>query len=157
MYFFFQALQDLVAVETLAVFVSSILAHQAVFVIAITVAAFVNGLWMCTDGFPVTLAMLNVIWKDASRYINYQGYAFQPTLVTKFDHRVFGCAGSLQAETGYCLYLFKRPRSRWRHPRNSNVGGVQLSYRVRMRIARDHGWSHLYRILALLVLVLKKV
>jgi hypothetical protein len=58
MYFFFQALQDLVAVEALAVFVSSIL---AVFVITITVAAFVNGLWMCMDGFPVPLAILNVI------------------------------------------------------------------------------------------------
>jgi hypothetical protein len=57
MYFFFQALQDLVAVEALAVFVSSIL---AVF-ITITVAAFVNGLWMCMDGFPVPLAILNVI------------------------------------------------------------------------------------------------
>jgi hypothetical protein len=58
MHFFFPALQDLVAAEAVAVFVSSIL---AVFVIAITVAAFVNGLWMCTAGFPVTLAILCVI------------------------------------------------------------------------------------------------
>jgi hypothetical protein len=42
----------------LAVFVSSIL---AAFVIEITVAAFVNGLWMWTDGFPVPLAILGVI------------------------------------------------------------------------------------------------
>jgi hypothetical protein len=57
MYFYFPALQDLVAAEALAVFVSFIL---AVFVIEITVAAFVNGLWMCTDGLPVSLAILNV-------------------------------------------------------------------------------------------------
>jgi hypothetical protein len=57
MYFFFPALQDLVAAEALAVFVGSIL---AVLVIPITVAGFVTGLWMCTDGFPVPLAILDV-------------------------------------------------------------------------------------------------
>ncbi|OCK78636.1 putative ATP-binding cassette transporter [Lepidopterella palustris CBS 459.81] len=91
---------DLVAAEALIVLVSSIF---PVFVVALAVAAFANGLWMCVDGFLVPMDTLNVFWKYVFHYIDYQSYVFQGMLVNEFEHRVFDCAGS--EKTGYqCMY-----------------------------------------------------
>lgn len=91
---------DLVAAESLIVLVSSIF---PVFVVALAVAAFANGLWMCVDGFLVPLNTLNVFWKYVFYYINYQAYVFQGMMVNEFEDRVFDCAGS--ASSGYsCTY-----------------------------------------------------
>ena len=54
---------DLVAAESLVVFVSSI---APVFVVALAVTAFANGLWMCVGGFLVPMGTLNVFWKCKS-------------------------------------------------------------------------------------------
>jgi ABC-type multidrug transport system permease subunit len=91
---------DLVAAESLIVLVSSIF---PVFVVALAVAAFANGLWMCVDGFLVPMATLNVFWKYVFHYIDYQAYVFQGMLVNELQSRVFDCAGN--AQTGYqCMY-----------------------------------------------------
>lgn len=91
---------DLVAAESLIVLVSSIF---PVFVVALAVAAFANGLWMCVDGFLVPMTTLNVFWKYAFHYIDYQAYVFQGMLVNEFQSRTFDCAGS--AQSGYhCMY-----------------------------------------------------
>ncbi len=91
---------DLVAAESLIVLVSSIF---PVFVVALAVAAFANGLWMCVDGFLVPMSTLNVFWKYLFHYIDYQAYVFQGMLVNEFENRVFDCAGN--AQTGYqCMY-----------------------------------------------------
>lgn len=91
---------DLVAAEALIVLVSSIF---PVFVVAIAVAAFANGLWMCVDGFLVPMAKLNVFWKYVFHYIDYQAYVFQGMFVNEFKDRIFDCAGD--KEIGYqCMY-----------------------------------------------------
>lgn len=91
---------DLLAGESLIVLVSSIF---PVFVIALAVAAFANGLWMCVGGFLVPMGTLNVFWKYVFHYIDYQAYVFRGMLVNEFEHRTFDCAGSLQE--GYqCMY-----------------------------------------------------
>lgn len=91
---------DLLAAESLIVLVSSIF---PVFVVALAVAAFANGLWMCVDGFLVPMSTLNVFWKYVFHYIDYQAYVFQGMLVNEFEYRTFDCAGS--ADTGYqCMY-----------------------------------------------------
>ncbi|MCJ1387258.1 hypothetical protein MMC18_000098 [Xylographa bjoerkii] len=91
---------DLVAAESLIVLVSSIF---PIFVVALAVAAFANGLWMCVDGFLVPMATLNVFWKYVFHYIDYQAYVFQGMLVNEFQYRIFDCAGS--AQEGYqCMY-----------------------------------------------------
>lgn len=91
---------DLVAAESLIVLVSSVF---PVFVVALAVAAFANGLWMCVDGFFVPVSTLNVFWKYLFHYIDYQAYVFQGMLVNEFENRTFDCAGS--AQSGYqCLY-----------------------------------------------------
>ena len=62
---------DLIAAEALVVLVSVIF---PVFIIALAVTAFANGLWMCVDGFLVPMDILNPFWKYVFHYIDYQAY-----------------------------------------------------------------------------------
>lgn len=143
---------DLVAAESLIVLVSSIF---PVFVVALAVAAFANGLWMCVDGFLVPLATLNVFWRYVFHYIDYQAYVFQGMLVNEFEHRTFDCAGS--AHDGYhCMYQSDlAPVGKIRGTavlRAFNYhGGLQREW-VGIMIAIIFA----YRVLGWLVLVLKK-
>ncbi|CAK7199503.1 hypothetical protein SEUCBS139899_002183 [Sporothrix eucalyptigena] len=90
---------DLLAAESLVVLVSSIF---PVFVVALAIAAFANGLWMAVDGFLVPMNILNVFWKYVFHYIDYQAYVFQGMMVNEFGHRDFSCA---TAGDGFqCMY-----------------------------------------------------
>ncbi|KAL9124024.1 MAG: hypothetical protein Q9217_006602 [Psora testacea] len=60
---------DLVAAESLVVLVSSLF---PIFVVALAVVAFANGLWMSVGGFLVTPTILNVFWRYVFHYIDYQ-------------------------------------------------------------------------------------
>ncbi|KAK0388905.1 hypothetical protein NLU13_2482 [Sarocladium strictum] len=90
---------DLVAAESLVVLVSSIF---PIFVVALAVTAFANGLWMCVNGFLVPMSVLNAFWKYVFHYINYQAYVFQGMMVNEFGHRDYDCA---KTTDGYqCMY-----------------------------------------------------
>lgn len=91
---------DLVAAESLVVLVSSVF---NVFVIALAVTAFANGLWMCVDGFLVPLSILNVFWKYVFHYIDYQAYVFQGMMVNEFEHRQYQC-NDMGHATFQCSY-----------------------------------------------------
>lgn len=60
---------DLVAAESLVVFMTSIFPN---FVISLALVAFANGLWMSVGGFLVTPKILNPFWKYVFHYIDYQ-------------------------------------------------------------------------------------
>ena len=60
---------DLVAAESLVVLVSSVF---PVFVVALALTAFANGLWMSVGGFLVSPKVINVFWRYWARYIDYQ-------------------------------------------------------------------------------------
>ncbi|THC95396.1 hypothetical protein EYZ11_005120 [Aspergillus tanneri] len=60
---------DLVAAESLVVFVTSVVPN---FVIALALVAFANGLWMSVGGFLVSKTILNPFWKFVFHYIDYQ-------------------------------------------------------------------------------------
>ncbi len=60
---------DLVAAESLVVFISSIF---PIFVVALALTAFANGLWMSVGGFLVSPKVLNVFWNSWVRWIDYQ-------------------------------------------------------------------------------------
>jgi len=60
---------DLVAAESLVVFVSSLF---PVFVISLALTAFANGLWMSVAGFLISPKILNVFWRYVFHYIDYQ-------------------------------------------------------------------------------------
>ena len=59
---------DLLAGESLVVLVSSIF---PIFVVALALIAFANGLWMCVGGFLVSPEILNPFWKFVFHYIDY--------------------------------------------------------------------------------------
>lgn len=91
---------DLLAAESLVVLVSSIF---PIFVVALAITAFANGLWMVVDGFLVPMNILNPFWKYAFHYIDYQAYVFQGMMVNEFKARTYTCPES--ANGGYqCMY-----------------------------------------------------
>ncbi len=94
---------DLVAAESLVVFMASIF---PVFVVALALTAFMNGLWMSVGGFLVNPTVLNVFWKYWARYIDFQSYVFQGMMVNEFSQRIFDCSpGPPNSRTGcMCMY-----------------------------------------------------
>ncbi|QKX61298.1 uncharacterized protein TRUGW13939_08446 [Talaromyces rugulosus] len=87
---------DLVAAESLVVLVSSLF---PVFVIALALVAFANGLWMSVGGFLVSPTILNPFWKYVFHYIDYQSYVFQGMMINEFKDRVYSCGSGCQ-----CMY-----------------------------------------------------
>ena len=79
---------DLVAAESLVVFMSSLFPN---FVVALALVAFANGLWMSVGGFLVTPTILNVFYHYVFSYIDYQAYVFQGMMVNEFSGRTYTC------------------------------------------------------------------
>lgn len=98
---------DLLAAEGLVVLVTSVM---PIFVVALAVTAFANGLWMCVGGFLVPLGSLNVFWKckfhenphknrdfadtecaDVFHYIDYQAYVTQGLIINQFKDTTYDC------------------------------------------------------------------
>ncbi|KAL9128565.1 MAG: hypothetical protein Q9175_007501 [Cornicularia normoerica] len=87
---------DLLAAESLVVLVSSLF---PIFVVALAIVAFANGLWMSVGGFLVSPTILNVFWKYVFHYIDYQTYVFQGMMVNEFSQRTYTCGSGCQ-----CMY-----------------------------------------------------
>ncbi|OAA66031.1 ABC-2 type transporter [Cordyceps fumosorosea ARSEF 2679] len=143
---------DLVAAESLVVLVSSIF---NVFVVALAVTAFANGLWMCVDGFLVPMGVLNVFWKYVFHYIDYQAYVFQGMMVNEFEQREYGCA-TLPSGQYQCQY-----------PSDLNekglIAGKDVLKQFSISTGQEGTWIGImigiiagYRILAYLVLAVRK-
>ncbi|KAK4695168.1 hypothetical protein P7C71_g2532, partial [Lecanoromycetidae sp. Uapishka_2] len=143
---------DLLAAESLVVLVSSLL---PIFVVALAITAFANGLWMCVGGFLVPLPTLNVFWKYVFHYIDYQAYVFQGMLVNELQHRTYDCAGS--AEKGWqCMYDSDLASV-------GKIRGTAVLEAFNYRTGLEGTWIGImigiiagYRILGWLVLVMKK-
>ncbi|KXT11513.1 hypothetical protein AC579_8513 [Pseudocercospora musae] len=90
---------DLLAAESLVVFMSSLFPN---FVVALALIAFANGLWMSVGGFLVSMPVLNVFWKYVFHYIDYQAYVFQGMMVNEFKARNFDCARV--GDSCHCMY-----------------------------------------------------
>lgn len=75
---------DLVAAESLVVLVSSLF---PIFVVALALTAFANGLWMCVGGFMVAPSILNVFWRYVFHYIDYQVYFSFPRACSSRIHK----------------------------------------------------------------------
>lgn len=87
---------DLLAAESLVVLITSIF---PIFVVALALTAFANGLWMSVGGFLVPRPVLNVFWKYVFHYIDYQSYVFQGMMVNEFRNRVYDCD-----QDCHCMY-----------------------------------------------------
>lgn len=143
---------DLIAAESLVVLVSSIF---DVFVVALAITAFANGLWMCVDGFLVPMSILNVFWKYVFHYIDYQAYVFQGMMVNEFQHREYRCSemSEGQYQCNYPSDLNSEGRFR----------GTDVLKEFRIDTGLEGTWIGImvgiiagYRLLAYAVLVLRK-
>ncbi|OAQ95807.1 hypothetical protein LLEC1_01684 [Akanthomyces lecanii] len=143
---------DLVAAESLVVLVSSIF---DIFVVALAVTAFANGLWMCVDGFLVPMNILNVFWKYVFHYIDYQAYVFQGMMVNEFKDREYRCA-----ETPSGQYQCQYPSDL---NAEGKIRGTDVLRQFSIETGLEGTWIGImigiiagYRSLAYLVLVLRK-
>ncbi|OCT53754.1 hypothetical protein CLCR_10508 [Cladophialophora carrionii] len=92
---------DLLAAEGLVVLVSSIF---PLFVVALAVTAFANGLWMCVNGFLVPMETLNPFWKYVFHYIDYRACVFQGMMVNQFRSTIWDCATSSETNDYQCMF-----------------------------------------------------
>ncbi|KIW24222.1 uncharacterized protein PV07_09950 [Cladophialophora immunda] len=144
---------DLLAAEGLVVLVSSLF---PIFVVALAITAFANGLWMCVDGFMVPMGKLNPFWKYVFHYIDYQAYVFQGMMANQFRSTIWDCAKS--ADGFQCMYpsdLEAEGKIRgtavleaYKYSWSSGVIGEWIGIMFAIIFA--------YRVLGYLVLVLKK-
>lgn len=143
---------DLVAAESLVVLVSSIF---DIFVVALAVTAFANGLWMCVDGFLVPMNILNVFWKYVFHYIDYQAYVFQGMMVNEFKDRTYRCA-----EVSDGKYQCNYPSDL---NSEGKIRGTDVLHQFSIETGLEGTWIGImigiiagYRLLAYVVLVLRK-
>jgi len=88
---------DLVAAEALVVLISSVF---PIFVVALALTAFANGLWMTVGGFMVIPTVLNVFWKYTFYQFDYQRYAFSGLVRNQMVGSVYSCGDSCQ-----CMFV----------------------------------------------------
>lgn len=87
---------NLLAAESLTILISTI---APIFVVALALTAFANGLWMAVGGFLVSASVLNVFWYYTFYWIDYQRYAFQGMMFNQFKETVYACGTGCQ-----CMY-----------------------------------------------------
>lgn len=88
---------DLVAAESLVVLISAIF---PIFVVALTLTAFANGLCMSVGGFLVSPTVLNVFWKNTFYQINYQRYTFVALVRNQMIGSIYTCGDACQ-----CMFV----------------------------------------------------
>jgi hypothetical protein len=88
---------DLIAAESLVVLISSIF---PIFVVALALTAFANGLWMTVGGFLVTPTTLNVFWRYTFYQIDYQRYVFSALVRNQMVKSVYTCGDSCE-----CMFV----------------------------------------------------
>ena len=143
---------DLLAAESLVVLVSSIF---DIFVVALAVTAFANGLWMCVDGFLVPMDSLNAFWKYVFHYIDYQAYVFQGMMVNEFQHREYKCQEGSEGQYQCSFPSDLNYEGKFR--------GTDVLDQFDIATGRQGTWLGImvgiiagYRILAYIVLILRK-
>lgn len=80
---------DLVAGESLTIAIGTIV---PIFVVALALTAFTNGLWMVVGGFLVPLNMLNQFWKYGFSYIDFQRWCFFGFVRNEVGYLDYECA-----------------------------------------------------------------
>lgn len=89
-------LLNLVAAESLTILISTVF---PIFVVALALTAFANGLWMAVGGFLVSANVLNKFWYYTFYWVDYQRYAFQGMMFNQFEDSIYKCGSRCQ-----CMY-----------------------------------------------------
>jgi hypothetical protein len=79
---------ELLAAESLVILISAIF---PIFVVALALTAFANGLWMTVGGFLISPTVLNVFWKYTFYQFDYQRYAFSALVRNQMIGSVYDC------------------------------------------------------------------
>jgi ABC-2 type transporter len=79
---------DLISAEALVVLISSAF---PIFVAALALTAFANGLWMAVGGIFVTPPSLNVFWKYTFYQFDYQRYTYSALVRNQMVGSVYTC------------------------------------------------------------------
>ncbi|GAA5824510.1 hypothetical protein JCM3770_000105 [Rhodotorula araucariae] len=72
-----------------------------IFVAALALASFANGLWMCVQGYFIRATSLPRFWYYVFHFIDYQTFSFELLVRNDFEGRVLPCA--VDGATGACL------------------------------------------------------
>jgi hypothetical protein len=88
---------DLVAAEALVVMVSAIF---PIFVVALALTTFANGLWMTVGGFLVSPTVLNAFWKYTFYQIDYQRYTFVALVRNQMIGSIYSCGSKCE-----CMFV----------------------------------------------------
>jgi len=96
---------DLIAAESLVIMISSIF---PIFVVALALTAFANGLWMTVGGFLVSPTVLNAFWKYTFHQIDYQRFTFEALVRNQMIGSNYTCGTDCHCEfvtslAGNCL------------------------------------------------------
>src|SRR5271163_4560716 len=86
---------DLIAAESLVIFISSIF---PIFVVALALTAFANGLRMTVGGFLVDPTALNVFWKYTFHQIDYQRFTFEALVRNQMIGSNYTCGTDCHCE-----------------------------------------------------------
>ena len=90
-----------VAAEFQALLIAAIL---PVFVAALAVCAFLNGFWMCVQGYFIRAVNLPRFWYYWAHWIDYETFAFDLLARNDFKGLVFSCQGSIEAGDCSCSF-----------------------------------------------------
>ncbi|EJD54483.1 P-loop containing nucleoside triphosphate hydrolase protein [Auricularia subglabra TFB-10046 SS5] len=63
-----------------------------IFVAALAIASFLNGFWMCVQGYFIRAVNLPTFWRVWAHWIDYQTFAFNVLVNNDFRGMVFRCA-----------------------------------------------------------------
>ena len=94
---------ELIAAEALVVLISALF---PIFVVALALTAFANGLWMTVGGFLVTPTVLNVFWKYTFYQFDYQRYAFSALVRNQLVGSVYQCGQGCE-----CMFVTSLAKS----------------------------------------------
>lgn len=75
-----------------------------IFVAALAVCAFLNGFWMCVQGYFIRAVNLPRFWYYWAHWIDYETYAFAILVKNDFKGLIFSCQGSIQAGNCNCSF-----------------------------------------------------
>lgn len=75
-----------------------------IFVAALAIAAFLNGFWMCVQGYFIRAVNLPRLWYYWAHFIDYETYAFNLLVGNDLSNVVFSCSGNVAENTCRCQY-----------------------------------------------------
>jgi len=141
------------AAESQSVLVAAII---PIFVAALAIASFLNGFWMCVQGYFIKAVNLPAFWRDWAHWIDYQTYAFNILVNNDFRGVVFKCAqiaGECHCQYPSSLISSGQCAVRGEDVLNAlDIGGINLGLYAGILICI----TLVYRVLLYVVLVLKK-